>query len=47
MRLAHAREPIVPIPPVVVPVDVHLALVAVAVEDRVAYVRSTTRTTVS
>ena len=35
-RLSDARKPIVPIPPVVVPVDVHLALVVVAVEDRVA-----------
>lgn len=36
MRLSHASESVVPIPPVVVRVDVHLALVAVAVEDRVA-----------
>lgn len=36
-RVAHAHEPIVPIPPVVVAVDVHLALTVIAVEDRVAF----------
>ena len=35
-RLSDASEPVVPIPSVVVPVDVHVALAAVAVEDRVA-----------
>ena len=33
---ADAGETIVPIPPVVVPIDVHFALAVVAVEDRVA-----------
>jgi hypothetical protein len=33
---AHAREAVVPIPPVVVTVDIHIALAVVAVEDCVA-----------
>ena len=32
----HARETVVPIPPVVVAVDIHIALAVVLVKDRVA-----------
>ena len=35
-RFVDAREAVVPIPPVVVPVDVDVVLAIVAVEDRVA-----------
>lgn len=36
-RFADARETIVPIPPVVVAVDVHVALVVPAIEDRIVF----------
>ena len=39
-RVASATEAVVPIPLVVVPVNVHFALVVVPIEDRVAYVQS-------
>ena len=36
-RVANARETVVPIPPVVVPVHVHVALAIVAIENHVAF----------
>lgn len=36
-KVSNASETVVPIPPVVVAVDIHVALVIPAVEDRVAF----------